>query len=125
MTSLSWNPITLPSGASQFTHYDADLDTELMMLPTDLALLSDPAFRPWVHRYAEDKEVFFRDFASVFAKLVELGIKRDGDGRVVNGDAESGGYVSAPKKRGSAGKKGAGNEAEGLAEENSRFRAKL
>ena len=125
MSSLSWQPTTLANGVSQFIHYDEDLDTELMMLPTDLALLSDPSFKPWVEKYAEDKDKFFEDFSKVFAKLIELGIQRDADGKIVNADNEKGGYVSAPKKRGQAGEKGAGKEAEPLAEENRKFRAKL
>lgn len=97
-----------------------------MMLPTDLALLSDPSFRPWVHKYAEDKETFYADFAKVFAKLLELGIRRDGEGRVTNADNEKGGYVSAPKKKGRPGREGeTGKEAEALAAENRLFRAKL
>lgn len=126
MTSLSWRPATLANSVRQFTHYDEDLDAELMMLPTDLALLSDPSFRPWVHKYAEDKETFFVDFAKVFAKLLELGIQRDSEGGVTNVDNEKGGYVSAPKKKGKPGKVGqAGKEAEPLAEENKQLRAKL
>ena len=125
MATLSWRPTTLPSGVRQFTHYDEDLETELMMLPTDLALLSDPQFKPWVHKYAEDKDAFFGDFSRAFAKLVELGIQRDADGKIVNADGERGGYVSAPKKKAEPGKEGAGKEAEPLAKENQRFRAKL
>lgn len=125
MTSLDWNPHTLPSGTKQFIHYDEDLDTELMMLPTDLALLSDPSFSPWVHKYAEDKDLFFKDFAKVFAKLIELGIKRDKEGRVINSDNERGGYLSAPKKEGRPDVPvKAGKEAELLKGENE-IRAKL
>ena len=69
-----------------------------MMLPTDMALKTDPAFLPWVQRYAEDKELFFDHFAKVFAKLLELGIKRDAKGNVINTDNLLGGYLSAPKK---------------------------
>jgi catalase (peroxidase I) len=35
-----------------------------------------PAFRPWVHTYAEDKDKFFADFSKAFAKLIELGVDR-------------------------------------------------
>ena len=125
MTSLSWKPTTLANGVSQFTHYDEDLDTELMMLPTDLALLSDPSFKPWVEKYAEDKDTFFNDFSKAFAKLIELGIQRDESGNILNADNEKGGYVGAPKKKATAGKEGAGKEADPLAKENRDFRAKL
>lgn len=51
---------------------DAETST-LMMLPTDIALRDDPAFRPHVERYARDEQVFFDEFASAFAKLLALG----------------------------------------------------
>lgn len=45
----------------------------LMMLPTDLALATDPVFRPIAEEYARDQDVFFRDFAAAYARLLELG----------------------------------------------------
>ncbi|GAA5822506.1 hypothetical protein JCM3770_002441 [Rhodotorula araucariae] len=53
-----------------------DLGEELMMLPTDMALIEDPEFRKWVVKYAEDRDAFYEDFAKVFAKLIELGVER-------------------------------------------------
>jgi cytochrome c peroxidase len=44
-----------------------------MMLPTDVALLSDPKFRPFVDHYAADEEAFFADFAQAYGKLLSLG----------------------------------------------------
>lgn len=49
---------------------------ELMMLPTDLALMEDPSFRPHVEAYADDQDLFYADFSKAFAKLIELGVKR-------------------------------------------------
>eukprot|EP00301_Raphidiophrys_heterophryoidea_P026625 c9237_g1_i1.p1 GENE.c9237_g1_i1~~c9237_g1_i1.p1 ORF type:complete len:418 (-),score=113.47 c9237_g1_i1:147-1349(-) len=46
---------------------------ELMMLPTDMALKTDPEFRKYVELYAKDEAVFFEDFAKAFSKLTELG----------------------------------------------------
>ena len=63
-------------------HYDEDTETELMMLPTDMALQTDLAFPPWVKKYAEDRDLFSKDFAAVFAKLLELGIQRDSEGKI-------------------------------------------
>ena len=68
------------------------------MLPTDMALISDAEFLPWVKKYAEDRDLFSQHFADVFAKLLELGIKRDEKGNVTNTDNILGGYISAPKK---------------------------
>eukprot|EP00816_Leptocylindrus_hargravesii_P011537 CAMPEP_0196808818 /NCGR_PEP_ID=MMETSP1362-20130617/8810_1 /TAXON_ID=163516 /ORGANISM="Leptocylindrus danicus, Strain CCMP1856" /LENGTH=269 /DNA_ID=CAMNT_0042183295 /DNA_START=31 /DNA_END=840 /DNA_ORIENTATION=- len=56
-------------GPKQYT----DPSGELMMLPTDLALIEDQKFYPWVMKYAEDEELFKKDFAAAFAKLLSLG----------------------------------------------------
>lgn len=127
MLSLNWKSKTLPNGVKQFVHVDEDLGMELMMLPTDLILTKDPAFRPWVEKYANDKEVFFKDFAAVFEKLCELGITRDSSGKVLNSDNARGGYVSAPKKSNAPGKpKSTGDgEATPLKKENSAYRSRL
>ncbi|KAI9207359.1 heme peroxidase [Polychytrium aggregatum] len=53
-----------------------DPHDELMMLPTDMALLWDPEFKKYVELYAQDKEAFFRDFSAAFARLLELGVNR-------------------------------------------------
>ncbi|KAJ5349248.1 Plant ascorbate peroxidase [Penicillium brevicompactum] len=101
LLQLDWKPRKLATGMSQFVYEDPDADEDeepLMMLPTDMALSTDPSFAPWVKRYAEDKELFFDHFAKVFAKLIELGIRRDAQGAVTNTDGTLGGYVSAPKK---------------------------
>lgn len=76
-----------------------DDDEELMMLPTDYALIQDPSFRPWVEKYAEDRDLFFEDFSKVFAKLIELGVYRDEDG-IARADKMKvfGEYKSAPQK---------------------------
>ena len=49
---------------------------KLMMLPTDMVLLDDPAFKKWVQVYAKSEETFFADFAKAFRKLTELGFKQ-------------------------------------------------
>lgn len=121
MQSLSWKEKILDNGIRQFVNYDEDTEEELMMLPTDLALLSDASFKPWVELYAKDKDRFFADFAKVFAKLIELGIQRDAQGKVTNGDNVKGGYHSAPKKSADPGKPADVDrygEAEPLREEN-------
>jgi len=47
---------------------------ELMMLPSDLALVWDARFKPHVEKYAADEALFFKDFAQAFKKLLELGV---------------------------------------------------
>lgn len=46
---------------------------KLMMLPSDLALLSDPIFRKVVEEYAQDEGSFFRDFAAAFGQMLNNG----------------------------------------------------
>ncbi|KAF4635754.1 hypothetical protein G7Y89_g2335 [Cudoniella acicularis] len=93
----------LRNGMEQFVNYDEDTETELMMLPTDIALTQDKDFRQYVELYARDKDRFFEDFSKVFAKLMELGLVRDGHGYVANSDNQKGGYLSAPKKKSTPG----------------------
>jgi len=56
-------------------HQYEDPSGSLMMLPSDMALLQDPSFRAYVRKYAEDEELFFKDFASAYEKLTNLGRK--------------------------------------------------
>ncbi|KXJ96760.1 peroxiredoxin [Microdochium bolleyi] len=116
-----WKKKKLANGIEQF----GEVVEELMMLPTDMALLADPKFKVWVDRYADDKELFFEHFSAVYAKLLELGLERDASGKIVNDDNLQEGYKSAPKKSDTAqaptkdqGKCQAGHEAAPLKEQN-------
>lgn len=71
-----WKLTTLKNGVKQYFNEDE----ELMMLPADYSLMQDPEFHKWVEIYAADKEKFFEDFSKVFAKLIELGVRRGPDG---------------------------------------------
>ena len=74
------------NGPKQFENVSTGRD--LMMLPTDHALIQDDKMRPWVEKYAADEELFFKDFAAAFGKLLELGVKFDSAGDVVVTEAE-------------------------------------
>jgi cytochrome c peroxidase len=39
-----------------------------------MALTEDKKFRPIAKKYAEDQDVFFRDFSKYFSTLLELGV---------------------------------------------------
>jgi len=132
LKTMEWKPKTLGNGLEQFVYWDEDSEMELMMLPTDMALISDPVFRKWVDVYAEDKDRFFEDFKKVFEKLMDLGVRRDGEGRITNSDNEKGGYHSAPKKSSKPGSLGRSSddkqplsEAEPLKEKNKAFSSRL
>lgn len=59
------------NGPLQFT--DKSTQT-LMMLPADMALVNDKAFRKHVERYAKDSDAFFKEFSDAYVKLLELGV---------------------------------------------------
>jgi len=48
----------------------------LMMLPTDLALVQDAKMRPIVEEYAKNEKKFFEDFSKAWLKLQELGVRK-------------------------------------------------
>ncbi|XP_043703186.1 L-ascorbate peroxidase 2, cytosolic-like [Telopea speciosissima] len=45
----------------------------LLQLPTDKVLVEDPAFIPYVEKYAADEDLFFADYAEAHQALSELG----------------------------------------------------
>jgi len=61
------------TGDPEKVQYEDVATGKLMMLPTDMALVSDPAFRKWTELYARDEQAFFNDFSAAFAKLLALG----------------------------------------------------
>jgi hypothetical protein len=63
------------SGPLQFE----DETGKLMMLPSDMALVQDEKFRKFVEMYAKDQDLFFKDFAVAYGKLISLGCPEDCD----------------------------------------------
>lgn len=94
-TKKSWE------GPEQFMN--DSLGEELMMLPTDMALIEDKTFRSWVEKYADDRELFYKHFAAAFAKLIELGV-----------DRKNNPYEAAPKKSDTPGAPGHGDDEEAV-----------
>ncbi|KAJ8612286.1 hypothetical protein MRB53_037496 [Persea americana] len=126
MTTLKWKEKINPNGVKQFAYVDEETDVELMMLPTDLALVGDKEFKPWVEKYAADKDLFFRDFAKVFDKLMELGIQRDADGKITNSDNVKGGYHAAQRRATLKERRTRAMQSRNpLAKENKKFRSRL
>ncbi|CAM4769801.1 unnamed protein product [Rotaria magnacalcarata] len=59
------------NGSKQFE----DVRTQsFLMLPTDMALIQDPEFKKYVVKYANDTNLFSKDFAAAVGKLLELGV---------------------------------------------------
>uniref|UniRef100_A0A7N0U6W4 L-ascorbate peroxidase n=1 Tax=Kalanchoe fedtschenkoi TaxID=63787 RepID=A0A7N0U6W4_KALFE len=68
-----WTKEPLKFDNSYFVELLKGEEEGLLKLPTDKALLDDPAFRPFVELYAKDEDAFFRDYAISHKKLSELG----------------------------------------------------
>lgn len=66
------------------------------MLPT--ASCPIPGSGHGLRRNAADKDRFFADFTAVFAKPLELGIRRDAQGHVIDEANVQIGYRSTSKK---------------------------
>ncbi|ODV96415.1 hypothetical protein PACTADRAFT_49767 [Pachysolen tannophilus NRRL Y-2460] len=60
------------NGSRQF---EDDATKSLMMLPADMAIKTDPKFAKYARKYADDQDLFFKDFTAAFVKLLELGIE--------------------------------------------------
>lgn len=70
----TWSQGEVPeTGKTQYFN----ADKSLIMLNTDMELIRDKSYLHWVEIYAKDEPKFFHDFSSAFAKLLELGIKRE------------------------------------------------
>jgi cytochrome c peroxidase len=70
LTTSKWH-IRKWNGPKQYQ----DESGQLMMLPTDMALLDDPEFKKWVEIYAKDEARFKADFVKAWRKLQENGVK--------------------------------------------------
>jgi len=55
--------------------YEDVATQRLMMLPTDIALKTDPVFSRIAREYADNQELFFQEFAIAFSKLMHNGCK--------------------------------------------------
>lgn len=70
LKGLQWTP---NDAAAKFQYKDPS--GNLMMLPSDIALIEDSKFKKYVFEYAKDQKSFFADFSRAFEKLETLGTK--------------------------------------------------
>lgn len=71
----SWTPEWLKFDNSYFKEVKDQHDPELVVLETDNVLFKDDGFRPYAMKYAEDQELFFKEYAEAHIKLSELGVE--------------------------------------------------
>ncbi|DBA66373.1 TPA: putative L-ascorbate peroxidase 7, chloroplastic [Trebouxia sp. C0005] len=71
----SWTKEWLKFDNSYFKGLKQQDDEHLLVLETDGVLMTDPKFKPWAIKYAEDEKLFFEDYAKAQVKLSELGSK--------------------------------------------------
>lgn len=69
----AWTKDPLKFDNSYFVELLKEDSEGLLKLPTDKALVEDPAFRRYVELYAKDEDTFFREYAESHKKLSELG----------------------------------------------------
>ncbi|XP_071737907.1 L-ascorbate peroxidase, cytosolic-like [Rutidosis leptorrhynchoides] len=69
----SWTTNPLVFDNSYYKELLAGDKAGLIQLPSDKALLADPALRPLVEKFASDQNAFFQAFAESYMKLSELG----------------------------------------------------
>ncbi|KAL3714735.1 hypothetical protein ACJRO7_006610 [Eucalyptus globulus] len=82
-----WTQEPLKFDNSYFVELLKEEAEGLLKLPTDKALLENPAFCPYVELYAKDEDAIFRDYAISHKKLSELGFTPSSSGSktVANG----------------------------------------
>jgi len=68
-----WTPRQNPYNNDVFQYENEKRD--LIMLPAEYILISDDKFKPFVELYAKDEEVWRKDFAAAFGKLLALGVQ--------------------------------------------------
>ena len=73
MGGQSWTKEWLKFDNSYFKYTPQDKD--LLWLPTDEALRTDPGFQPYYELYSQSQQAFFIDYADAHKALSELGSK--------------------------------------------------
>lgn len=74
-----WIKKTLQNGGWQWVDKS---NPDVMMLPAEIAMYNDKEFKKYFDEYAADEQKFFKDFAAVYKKLLELGVPFKGDEKV-------------------------------------------
>jgi L-ascorbate peroxidase len=80
---MSWTQNWLTFDNSYFTHArpvghggaGKDMKDELLWLPTDAVLSTDPSFSKYFKLYAASQDAFFQDYAEAHRRLSEVGSK--------------------------------------------------
>lgn len=85
LMNLEWQP---RKWKGKFQYEDVATQ-KLMMLPTDMALRTDPVFRRYARMYADDEQLFFKDFADAYSKLLALNTKSNSNTSKSKRDADS------------------------------------
>lgn len=75
LKNKAWEEGCIKGETCKNHQYRDTADQQLMMLPTDIALIKDPSFLKYVNMYAEDSKLFNEDFSKSFSTLLELGTK--------------------------------------------------
>jgi len=69
--------------------FEDEATGKLMMLPTDMAIKTDPAFRKVAEEYAADEKLFFKEFADTFGRLLGNGCPKGTSSKTDNCEASA------------------------------------
>ncbi|KAM7526255.1 hypothetical protein LguiA_016157 [Lonicera macranthoides] len=69
----AWTNNPLVFDNSYFKELVSGEKPDLIQLPTDKLLVTDPEFQPFVEKYSNDQDAFFKDYAEAHLRLSELG----------------------------------------------------
>jgi len=73
LKNVAWEEGCIDGATCKNNQYRNKDGKNLMMLPTDIALVKDASFKTYVDKYASDEKLFFKDFSTAFSTLLELG----------------------------------------------------
>ncbi|KAI9256958.1 cytochrome c peroxidase Ccp1 [Sporodiniella umbellata] len=73
-----WVKKSLPDGGWQWSD---KANPDVMMLPIEITMYEDEKLKPYYKKYAKDQDLFYKDFANSFKKLIELGVPFTGKER--------------------------------------------
>lgn len=75
LTNVEWEEGCIKGATCNNHQYRDKNSQQLMMLPTDIALIQDKEFKKYVDLFANDQKAFFQAFSQSFSTLLELGTK--------------------------------------------------
>jgi hypothetical protein len=80
LLSLDWGTAPVVFNGLQGNKFEwrNSPDQTVLMFATDFAFRTDPIFNQYAQQYASNQTLFYHDFAKVYGKVLQLGVKSSG-----------------------------------------------